>query len=140
MTSNGNGSSEHRAITPRPVTKSTISTQIYLPKYSRWLQTIRKLLQRLSKGFVSDEEVLELNITITELQDPLAGGSSVAVTAIITALIQTELYHRERRCLAAMNFHRAYEARGCGAYISSLLMTWTEDLAKEAGGQVEVLR
>jgi hypothetical protein len=85
--------------------------------------------------------MLDLNITITELQDPLAGVSSVAVTTIIIAFFRTKAYHSEMRCLDAMGFQRrAGRSKSCGSYISALLVNWTKVLAKEAGDQVEVLR
>jgi hypothetical protein len=140
-TSKGNDNSEHQAITPRPIIKSPISTQLHLPTHLRWPQTVRKLLRSLSKGFVRDEEMLDLNITITELQDPLVEVLSVAVTTIITAFFRTKAYHSEMRCLDAMGFQqRAGRSKSCGAYISALLVDWAKVLAKEAGDHVEVLR
>jgi hypothetical protein len=99
---------------------------------------VRKLLARLSKGFVRDEEMLDLNITINELQKPLAGVSSVAVNKMITDLFQTKDYQSGIRFLDAMGFQRkGYDASD---YISSHLWCWTRNLAEEAGDHVEVLR
>src|SRR6266536_2581588 len=133
MTSNGNGDCEHRALTLQPTTKST---QAHLQTHSQWLQTVRKLLRSLSKGYVRDEELLDLNVIISELHHPPAGFSSVAGTATITSFFQTKAYHSEMRCLHAMGFQgRTGISKGCAAWISALLVDWTEVLAKQAGDQ-----
>ncbi|PQE19771.1 hypothetical protein CJF32_00010207 [Rutstroemia sp. NJR-2017a WRK4] len=82
--------------------------------------------------------MLDLNITINELQNPLAGVSSVAVNTLITDLLRTERIKSEIFCLHVMGFQK--KGRNASDYISSLLMTWTEDLAYKAGGHIEVLR
>ncbi len=140
--SNGSGDSEHdhRVRTPQPATKSPNSAQPHLPTRShpQWLQTVRKLLQSLSRGFVvRNKELVDLNITISEVLDTLAGVSSVAVSAFF----QAEVYHSEMRCLNAMEFQGSTNrSRSCGAYISALLVDWTEIFAKPAGDQVKTLR
>ncbi|KAH7418912.1 hypothetical protein BKA64DRAFT_636019 [Cadophora sp. MPI-SDFR-AT-0126] len=140
-TNNGNDDSEHRALSPQLTIGGPKSTQPHLPTHSQWLQTARKLLRSLSKRFVRDEELLDLNVTISELQDPPAGFSSIAGTATIIAFFQTEAYHSEMRCLDAMGFQRRTgRSKSCAAYISALLVDWTEVLAKQAGDQVEFLR
>jgi hypothetical protein len=99
---------------------------------------VRKLLARLPKGFVRDEEMLDLNITINELQNPLARDSSVAVNTMITDFLQTERNKAEIFGLHVMGFQR--KGTNASDYISSLLMTWTENLGYKAGDHIEVLR
>jgi len=141
MTSNGDDGSEHRALNLQPTTTILKSTQPHLRTHSQWLQTVRKLLRSLSKGFVRDEELLDLNVTISELQDLPAGVSSVTRTATIISLFQTKAYHSEMRCLDVIGFQRRTDrSNHCAAYISALLVDWTEELAKQAGDQVEFLR
>ena len=139
-TSNCDDDGVHQALIPQPTTRSPNSTHLRLLAHSQWLQTVRKLLRSLSKGFVRNEELLDLNVTISELQDPPDGVSSVAVTATVIAFFQTNAYHSEMRCLDAMGFQRKPgRAKSCGAYISALLVNWTKILARQTGNQVEIL-
>lgn len=137
----GNDDSGDRALTPRLATERRNSIHPHLPTHPPWQQTARKLLRRLSKGFVlRDEDLRGLNAIISELANPPAGVLSVAETRPIIALFETEDYKLGRRALNSMGRGRIPDAKCCSNYISWLLVDWTKHLAKEAGNQVEVVR
>jgi hypothetical protein len=78
---------------------------------------------------------------VSEPPSSSVAASSATVTSSITSFFQTEAYQTEIQCLDVVDFQSTpNETRSSGAWISALLVDWTEVMAMYAGNQVEVLR
>jgi len=113
---------------------------------SRWLRGARKLLRSVSKGFARYEELLFLKITVLDLLESPVAASSAAVLADINTFLQSSRYQVEIQMLREWDWPRRIQRRpnganeSCGNWISSLIITWAEEIAKQTGYQFEALR
>jgi hypothetical protein len=115
--------------------------QSYVPMVPQPVQAVRKLLRSLRKGLARDEELRTLHITVSELLSSPVASSSAEIPKTITNFFQTKLYQAEMRCLNIAGFHKTpKKSRSCGAWISSLLVSWTDIIAISAGSKVRILR